>query len=228
MAAHGASPPPAAPPAATQSCALVAARVAGSSGARDPSGVAPAGQVAPQIGRAGWWFRHRVVVPDRGPRMFRADAPALRAALLASPAGCTPPLSTEERAIIGGTRSIGASATMMLVGYPPDRSVSHTGTAVLIAPGVLLTAAHCIDAPTHPNDSYGVFTGDDASPYPRLVDLEPHLEGVAQVYPHPSYASTLPFYADIGVAAGHRRRSPRAGARRPRRSGAPSRCSRSR
>ena len=124
---------------------------------------------------------------------------ALRVTLLASLAGCTTPLSTEESAIIGGTRSTGASATMMLVGYPPDRSVIHTCTAVLVAPGVLLTAAHCIDAPTHPNYSYGVFTGDDASPYPLLVDLEPHLEGVAQVYPHPSYSSMLPFYADIGV-----------------------------
>lgn len=107
--------------------------------------------------------------------------------------------STEEHAIIGGERSMGNAATIMLVGYPPDRSIIHTCTAVMISPTVALTAAHCIDAPTHPNYSYGIFPGDDASPYPFLVDLEPHLLPVASVHPHAEYDDQLPFYADIGV-----------------------------
>ncbi len=108
-------------------------------------------------------------------------------------------LSSGEHAIINGTRSVGNAATVMIVGYPPDRSVIHTCTAVLVAPTVALTAAHCIDAPTHPNYSYGVFPGDDASPYPFLVDLEPHLLPITSVHPHPQYDDQLPFFADIGV-----------------------------
>ncbi len=115
-------------------------------------------------------------------------------------AACTAEgVSTDEHAIIGGTRSEGNAATIMLVGYPPDRSVIHTCTAVMISPTVALTAAHCIDSPTHPNYVYGVFPGDDASPYPFLVDLEPHLLPVASVHPHTQYDDQLPFYADIGV-----------------------------
>ena len=113
--------------------------------------------------------------------------------------GCMPQLSTEDHAIIGGTRSTGASATVMLVGYPPSRTVIHTCTAVLVAPTVLLTSAHCIDAPNHPDYLYGVFTGDDASAYPLLVDLEPQLVPVSSVHPHPDYSPQLPFYADLGA-----------------------------
>ena len=118
---------------------------------------------------------------------------------LASACSVDATVSTDETAIIGGTRSTGSSATIMIVGYPPDRSIIHTCTAVLVAPTVALTAAHCIDAATHPNYQYGVFPGDDASPYPFLVDLEPHLLPVTAVYPHPSYDDQLPFFADIGV-----------------------------
>lgn len=116
-------------------------------------------------------------------------------------AGCTADsaLSTDDHAIIGGTRSMGNAATIMIVGYPPDRSVIHTCTAVLISPTVALTAAHCIDSPTHPNYAYGAFPGDDASPYPFLVDLEPHLLPINAVHPHPQYDDQLPFFADIGV-----------------------------
>lgn len=111
----------------------------------------------------------------------------------------TDALSTSDHAIIGGIRSEGNAATIMLVGYPPDRTIIHTCTAVMISPTVALTAAHCIDEPTHPNYEYGVFPGDDASAYPLLVDLEPHLLPVNAVHPHPQYDDELPFFADIGV-----------------------------
>ena len=115
-------------------------------------------------------------------------------------AACTSEaFSTEDHAIIGGSRSQGNAATIMLVGYPPDRSVIHTCTAVMISPTVALTAAHCIDSPSHPNYSYGVFPADDASAYPFLVDLAPHLLPVASVHAHTQYDDQLPFFADIGV-----------------------------
>jgi uncharacterized protein (TIGR03382 family) len=107
--------------------------------------------------------------------------------------------STDEHAIIGGTRSLGTTATVMLAGFPPDRSVLDTCTAAIVSPTVLLTAAHCIDAANHPGYLYGVFTGDDASVYPNLTALEPQLRTVASVHPHPQYSTNLPFYGDIGV-----------------------------
>lgn len=112
---------------------------------------------------------------------------------------CTTPVTSSENAIIGGSSSNGAGATVMLAGYPPSRSVIHTCTAVLVAPMVLLTSAHCIDAPNHPNYLYGVYPDADASAYPLLVDLEPHLVPVTSVHPHPQYSTQLPFFADIGV-----------------------------
>jgi secreted trypsin-like serine protease len=114
-------------------------------------------------------------------------------------AGCTTQLSSTEDPIIGGTRSMGASATVMLVSFPASRTVMDTCTAVQVAPAVLLTSAHCVDAANHPNYIYGVFTGDDATAYPRLVDIEPHLVPVTAVHPHPQYSTQSPFYADLGV-----------------------------
>ncbi len=110
-----------------------------------------------------------------------------------------PSVSETEHQIIGGTASNGTNATVLLVGYPPARNVAHNCTAVVVSPTVLLTAAHCIDAPTHPNYLYGVFTGADANMDPFLTTLEPMLQPVASVHPHPQYSTTLPFYADIGV-----------------------------
>ncbi len=122
-----------------------------------------------------------------------------RSLILVALAACTPPLSISEHDIIGGTASNGTTATVLLAGYPASRSVVHLCTAVLVAPTVLLTSAHCIDAPNHPSYLYGVFTGPDASAYPYLVDLEPHLVPVTSVHPHPQYSTQLPFFADIGV-----------------------------
>ncbi len=121
-------------------------------------------------------------------------------AALALLAACTTPITnTEQQDIIGGARSTGMTATVLLAGYPPNKSVLTTCTAVLVSPTVLLTSAHCIDAPNHPNYLFGIFTGDDAAPYSTLVALEPHLLPVAAVHPHPAYVTTAPFYADLGV-----------------------------
>ncbi|HEY4176334.1 MAG TPA: S1 family peptidase [Kofleriaceae bacterium] len=109
-------------------------------------------------------------------------------------------VSTDEQAIIGGEASAGSSAVVMLVGYPSDMSVLQSCTAVLIAPTFLLTAAHCVDATDHPNYTYGIFPGDDATQYDTLVKLIPHLLPVTAVHPHPSYTPDLPFTADYDIA----------------------------
>lgn len=119
--------------------------------------------------------------------------------ILAVLAACTPPLTETDQPIIGGVRSSGASATVLLAGYPPDRSVLTTCTAVLVSPTVLLTSAHCIDTPNHPGYVYGIFPGDDAAAYTTLALLEPHLLPVASVHVHPQYQTQVPFYADLGT-----------------------------
>lgn len=122
----------------------------------------------------------------------------LPAALLA----CAPDpttISSHDEAIIGGSASPNDGAVVLLASYPPNRSVLATCTAAVISPTVLITAAHCVDTPNHPNYIYGVFAGADASIYPRLVDLEPHLAAVTAVHAHPAYRTTAPFHADIGV-----------------------------
>jgi MYXO-CTERM domain-containing protein len=98
--------------------------------------------------------------------------------------------------IIGGTVDTGDPAVVMLAAYPADRSTMYTCTAVLVAPDVLLTAAHCLD---HPGYTYGVFVGADASSYPTLAQLEPQLAAVTAVHVHPQYNRAAPFFADIGI-----------------------------
>ena len=89
--------------------------------------------------------------------MVRADAYLAALALLAA---CTTPITnTEQQDIIGGSRSTGMTATVLLAGVPPNKSVLTTCTAVLVSPTVLFTSAHCIDAPNHPNYLFGIFTG---------------------------------------------------------------------
>ena len=119
---------------------------------------------------------------------------------LASACGVPVSLTEHEHEIIGGTRSTGVTSTVLLASYPPDRSVLATCSAVVISPTVVLTVAHCVDAPNHPGYLYGVFTGDDASPYATAAELEPHLRPVASVHAHPQYSTEPPFVADIGVA----------------------------
>ncbi len=121
----------------------------------------------------------------------------MRCLALALVAGCSlPSISAEQQPIIGGSLAPNDTATVLLVSYPPNLSVQDNCSAVVIAPTFLLTAAHCIDAPNHPSYSYGVFVDADASIYPKLVDIMPHLLAVAAVHPHPSYTTDE---ADIGI-----------------------------
>jgi hypothetical protein len=122
---------------------------------------------------------------------------------LALVTGCAtpPPTPTGEATspIIGGTVDSADPAIVLLVSYSQDHQTLDTCTAAVIAPTVLLTAAHCVDAPNHPNYGFGVFTGPDASAYPDVASFLPVLLAVQEVHPHPSYDPAVPFTADIGV-----------------------------
>ena len=119
--------------------------------------------------------------------------------LLGACAGPPPPVGDSAAPIIGGAMDQVDPAVVLLASYPPDMSVLDTCTAVAISDTVFLTAAHCVDMPNHPSYVYGVFPGADASPYPTLAALLPHLLAVSAVHPHPSYDPSPPFNADIGV-----------------------------
>ena len=121
---------------------------------------------------------------------MRAIAPIIAVVLASGPARAAAP-------IIGGTADSGDPAVVLLAAYPPDHSTLFTCSAVVIAPRVLLTAAHCLQHPS--NYVYGVYLEADASPYPTLVELLPHLGLVSAVHIHLSYNTSPPFTADIGI-----------------------------
>ena len=128
---------------------------------------------------------------------------AVAVALVVVPA-CAPSddgeVGTVAAPIIGGTLAGDDGAVVLLASYPTDRSVLATCTATLIAPDVLLTAAHCVDTQNHPGWIFGMFPGADASAYPTLAALEPHLLPVSATHAHPAYDRAPPFNADIAVA----------------------------
>lgn len=124
---------------------------------------------------------------------------AFAAALLL---GCAAPEAVEVAAspILGGTVDSGDPAVVMLVSIPADQSTFETCTATLVAPTVLLTAAHCVDPSTHGGFTFGVFLGPDASAYPTAASLAPQLAAVSAMHVHPDYDRAAPFHADLGVA----------------------------
>jgi V8-like Glu-specific endopeptidase len=130
----------------------------------------------------------------------RGAAALLLAALAAGATACAEPVDEARAAIVGGTPTTGDPAVVMLVSYPADLSTFDACTASLIAPDVLLTAAHCLDPATHAGYTWGVFTGPDASAYPTAKLLVPQLLPVKETVVHPDYDPQAPFHADLGVA----------------------------
>src|SRR5690349_10511186 len=115
-------------------------------------------------------------------------------------AACAEPgVATDEAPIIGGAASTTDDAVVLLVSWGPGDTGFLTCTGSLIAPTVVLTAAHCIDAANHPGHTFAVFPGADANGYGSVSELEPDVEAVAAVHPHPDYDPAPPFTADIGV-----------------------------
>jgi MYXO-CTERM domain-containing protein len=115
--------------------------------------------------------------------------------------GCGAPERVDEAAspIIGGTVTTGDPAVVMLVSYPADLSTFDSCTAALIAPDVLVTAAHCVDAKDHPGYLFGAFTGPDATAYATADVLVPQLVPAKAAHAHPDYDPSPPYHADIAV-----------------------------
>lgn len=69
----------------------------------------------------------------------------------------------ETRAIIGGDLAPHETSVVLLVSYPPDQGSLFLCTATVVNPTQLITAAHCVDTPNHPDHTYGVFLGDHSA-----------------------------------------------------------------
>lgn len=105
-----------------------------------------------------------------------------------------------QEAIIGGQPDGADPAIVLLVSYPQDQSSVGLCTASLVAPDVLLTAAHCVAPAAHPGESFGAFLGADANALVAASTLIPALVPVKEVHVHPAYDPAPPFDADIAVA----------------------------
>ncbi len=101
--------------------------------------------------------------------------------------------------IIGGSVAAGDPSVVMLVSYPSNQETFETCTATIVAPRVLLTAAHCVDAEALPNRTFGVFLGNDATAFPSIEDLAPHLVPVVETRIHDPYDRDPPYKGDIAV-----------------------------
>lgn len=124
---------------------------------------------------------------------------------LAALASCAPTERAAERtgsaksAVIGGTPDAGDPAIVLLAAWPADQTVLDLCTATLVAPTMLLTAAHCVDPHTHPGYQFGVFVGPDANAYPTASTLIPKLLPIAAFHVHPDYDRDPPFTADVAL-----------------------------
>lgn len=113
-------------------------------------------------------------------------------------AGCDGDDRSTASPIIGGVASDEA-AVVMLVSYPTDQSTLLTCSAAVIAPKVLVTAAHCVDPMTHPNHVFGVYLGADATADATPQKIASKVVAVAKATMHPDYDRDPPFTADIAV-----------------------------
>lgn len=125
--------------------------------------------------------------------------------LAASSIAACAPADTDDLArasapILGGADDAGDPAVLLIASYPADLTTLDTCSAVLLAPDVVLTAAHCLDAAAHPGEKHGVFVGPDASAYPTASTLVPRLVPITEVHLHPDYQRAAPFRADIAIA----------------------------
>jgi V8-like Glu-specific endopeptidase len=136
------------------------------------------------------------------PRLLFASAVrrAFGGLFIAMLSACAPQPELDEparatQAITGGAVDTNDSAIVLL--YAEDGASAFICTAALIAPKVLLTAAHCVSSTLHSAATkYYAFYGNDLNAA-RPGDLHP----IAEVHAHPAWdVNKLVAGHDVGVA----------------------------
>jgi secreted trypsin-like serine protease len=127
---------------------------------------------------------------------------ALVLSVLTIAAGCVSgdgeSLDTAEQAITGGTSDTGDPNIVLL--YAEDGTTAFICTASVIAPHVLLTAAHCVSSTLHSAATkYYVFFGSDLN-----AAKQGDLHAVSEVHAHPDWnINNLPAGHDVGIVVLH-------------------------
>lgn len=124
--------------------------------------------------------------------------------LLLLAAGCADPndeLSEQSLKLTGGTRERGTPNVVLLLSWESSNPVGTLGTctAELVAPDVLLTAAHCLQK----RGNYAAYLGDDGKDLGTPIDpgksaVRARLRMARAVHAHPQYVTTQGYY-DVGV-----------------------------
>lgn len=124
----------------------------------------------------------------------------------ASLAGCThapdDELPVGSQKIAGGERDRGTPSVVLLFAWDAFDPVGtlNTCTANVVAPDVLLTAAHCFQSN---QQYYAAYLGDEGKELGTPIDpgspnVRSQLHMVSEVHPHPQYVTTAGYY-DVGI-----------------------------
>lgn len=112
-------------------------------------------------------------------------------------------LGSTSSEIAGGVRDTGHPNVVLLLSWDSSNAVGSLGscTAEVVAPDVLLTAAHCFDSD---RENYAVYLGDDGTDLGTPVDpskaaVRAQLHMAKDVHPHPQRVVGDWGYYDIGV-----------------------------
>lgn len=111
-------------------------------------------------------------------------------------------LSSQSLELTGGVRDRGDPNVVLLLSWDASNPVGTLGTctAEVVAPNVLLTAAHCLKSNRQYNAAY---LGDDGKDLGTPIDpgkatVKSQLYMAKEVHAHPQYVTTEGYY-DVGV-----------------------------
>lgn len=103
--------------------------------------------------------------------------------------------------LTGGMRDSGDPSVVLLLSWDPANPVGTLGscTAEVVAPNVLLTAAHCLQK----KHQYAAYLGDDGRDLGTPIDpgksnVRSQLHLAKEIHAHPQYVTTAGYF-DIGV-----------------------------
>jgi V8-like Glu-specific endopeptidase len=126
--------------------------------------------------------------------------------LVALPLGCQAghgeDLQSKWLSVAGGMRDRGSPSVILLLSWDPSNAVGtlNSCTAEIVAPDVLLTAAHCLQKK---GQTYAAYLGHDGNDLgmpidPTKANVRAQLKMAKEIHPHPQYVTTQGFH-DVGV-----------------------------